>query len=311
MILDLVSLADMCEVQPVPESSITDVSGVEVGHFTDKEAFTGVTVLTFGEPNVAVVDVRGGAPGTRELGIFGDAIKPVTLNALVFAGGSAFGLGAAQGVMEEVEREGRGAPSPTGPIPIVPAAIIYDLMVGRSDVRPTAEDGRAAYLARSTKPVTSGLIGAGTGATVGKVHGPEGVTPSGIGSFSVEVDEATVGVLVVLNAVGDVYDLAGHRLTGSAELDRLAVGGPLGSNTTLMAIATDANITDRNELRRLGVRAHDALATTVRPAHTRYDGDTAFVVAAGRSEADIDRLGEAVFEAVAKAIVRAVLAGRE
>jgi len=295
----------------MPESSITDVPGVEVGHHTDRHALTGVTVLTFSEPNLAVVDVRGGAPGTRELGIFGPAIKPVTLNALVFAGGSAFGLAAAQGVMEEIEKEGRGAPTPTGPVPIVPAAIIYVLLVGRSDVRPTTEDGRVAYLARSTRAVESGPVGAGTGATVGKVHGPDGITPSGIGSFSVEVDEATVGALVVLNAVGDAYDLAGHRLTGSAELDRLGMDGPLGSNTTLIAIATDANVSDRNELRRLGVRAHDALAATIRPAHTRYDGDTAFVVAAGRAEADIDRLGEAVFDAVAKSIVRAVLAGRE
>ncbi len=294
----------------MPETSITDVPGVSVGHQTDSEAMTGVTVITFGEPNLAAVDVRGGAPGTREFGLFGDAIKPVTLNALVLSGGSAFGLVTAQGVMEEIEKEGRGAPTPTGPVPIVPAAIIYDLLVGRSDVRPSAEDGREAYLNRSPKPVESGPFGAGTGATVGKIHGPDGITPSGIGTCSTIVDEATVGVLVVLNAVGDVYDLAGHRLTGSAELDRRGDGFPLGSNTTLIAVATDANIDDRNELRRLAVRAHDALSATVRPAHTRYDGDTAFVVAAGRSEADTDRLGEAVFDMVAKSIVRAVLAGR-
>ncbi len=290
----------------MPERTITRVPGVQVGHHTDVEAMTGVTVLTFGEPNVAVVDVRGGAPGSRELAILGDAVKPVTVNALVFAGGSAFGLAAAQGVMEEIEREGRGAPTPAGPVPIVPAAIIFDLLVGRSDIRPTAETGRAAYLARSSRPVEMGPVGAGTGATVGKVNGAEGMRPSGIGSAAVSVDDATIGALVVLNAVGDVYDLAGHRLTGSADLDRRSSGGPFGFNTTLIAVAVDAGIEDRNELRRLAVRAHDALAATVRPAHTRYDGDTAFVVSFGRAEADLDALGEATFDVVASAIVRAI-----
>lgn len=288
------------------ERTLTDVPGVEVGHHTDLEALTGVTVMTFPEPNVAVVDVRGGAPGSREFGIFGEAIKPVTVNALVFAGGSAFGLASADGVMAAVEADGRGAPTPAGPVPIVPTAIIYDLLVGSPDVRPTASDGSAAYAARSSRPVARGSVGAGTGATVGKINGPEGMTRSGVGSSSARVDEATVGALVVVNAVGDVYDLAGHRLTGSAESDHRSTEGPFGFNTTLVAVATDAAIDDRNELRRLAVRAHDALAVTIRPAHTRYDGDTAFVVAGGRRDADIDRLGEAVFSVVASSVVDAV-----
>lgn len=291
----------------VPELTITSVPGVSVGHHTDAEARTGVTVLTFTEPNTAVVDVRGGAPGTHELGVLGPAIKPYTVNALVFAGGSTFGLSAATGVVDEIEKDGRGAPTPTGPVPIVPAAIVYDLMVGRSDVRPTPEDGRSAYRSRSRKPVPMGKVGAGTGATVGKVNGPDGMSDGGIGSAAIVVDDATVGALVVLNAVGDVYDLAGHRLTGSAISDRIDTGGPFGMNTTLISVATDAAIDDRNELRRLAVRAHDALAATVRPAHTRYDGDTAFVVAAGRADADLDRLGDAVFQVVAMSIVRAVM----
>lgn len=293
------------------ERTITEVPGVKVGHHTDAEARTGVTVITFPEPNVGVVDVRGGAPGTRELGLLGDAIKPITINALMFAGGSAFGLGAAQGIMEEIEAEGRGAPTPAGPVPIVPAAIIYDLLVGRADVRPTPEDGRAAYLARTARPVTMGAVGAGTGATVGKVNGRLGMSASGVGSAARTVDEATIGALVVLNAIGDVYDLAGNRLTGDPVLDGTATDGPFGSNTTLIALATDAHIEDRNELRRLAVRAHDALAATVRPAHTRYDGDTAFVVAGGRASADIDLLGEAAFSVVATAVIKAILAVSE
>jgi len=289
----------------VAERTITHVPGVQVGHYTDADARTGVTVLTFTEPNVGVVDVRGGAPGTRELGVLGEAIKPYTINALVFAGGSAFGLAAANGVVEEIETEGRGAPTPTGPVPIVPSAIIYDLMVGRSDIRPTSENGRTAYLARSRKPVELGPVGAGAGATVGKINGQAGMSDSGIGSAAIGVDDAVVGALVVLNAVGDVYDLSGHRLTGSMATDQPAEGA-FSSNTTLIAVATDSAIDDRNELRRLAVRAHDALGATVRPSHTRYDGDTAFVIAGGRADADIDRLGDAVFSVVASAIVRAV-----
>jgi len=291
--------------------TITDVDGVSVGHYTDTHAVTGVTVLTFPEPNIGVVDVRGGAPGTRELAIFGDAIKPVTVNALVFSGGSAFGLASAHGVVEELEAEGKGAPTPTGPVPIVPTVILYDLMVGSSDVRPTAENGRAAYLARSNEPVVMGSVGAGTGATVGKLAGIEHATRSGIGSASVRVGDATVGALVALNAVGDVHTLDGERLTGSEETDMLARQSlGFAQNTTLVVLATDA-IIERNEMRRMAVRAHDALGATIRPAHTRYDGDTAFVVANAVHESGIDGLVEAAFATVAASIIAAIeYAGR-
>lgn len=290
----------------MPNDTITSIDGVSVGHYSDHDAMTGVTVLTFPEPNLGVVDVRGGAPGTRELAIFGDAIKPVTVNALVFAGGSAFGLAAAQGVVEELEAEGLGAPTPTGPVPIVPTAILYDLMVGKSDVRPTPDDGRSAYLARSGDPVAMGAVGAGTGATVGKLAGIEHATASGIGSASVRVGDATVGALAAVNAVGDVYSLAGERLTGSAETDSVARQNlGFAQSTTLVAIATDA-ILDRNEMRRMAVRAHDALGATIRPAHTRYDGDTVVVISNEVHEANIDGVVEAAFEAVASSVVRAV-----
>ncbi len=288
------------------EGTITDVTGVAVGHYTDHDAMTGVTVMTFPEPNVGVVDVRGGAPGTRELAVFGDAIKPVTVNALVFSGGSAFGLGCAQGVVDELEAAGLGAPTPTGPVPIVPTVILYDLMVGRSDVRPTPDNGRSAYLARSEGPVEMGAVGAGTGATVGKLAGIEHATRSGIGSAAIVVGDATVGALVALNAVGDVYTLEGGRVTGSEETDEL-VRDSLGfaQNTTLVALATDAVI-ERSEMRRLAIRAHDALAATIRPAHTRYDGDTAFVVSTETNHANIDGLAEAAFDTVAASVLAAI-----
>ena len=161
--------------------TITAVPGVSVGHHTDSVAATGVTVLTFPEPNVAVVDVRGGAPGTRELGTHGDAIKPVTVNALVFAGGSAFGLAAATGVVAEVEAEGHGAPTPAGPVPIVPSAIVFDLMTGEQPGRPTSEDGAAAYRNRTSDPVPLGRVGAGAGTTVGAWRGPGALQFAGVG----------------------------------------------------------------------------------------------------------------------------------
>lgn len=294
----------------VRSGTLTSVPGVRVGHHTDEAARTGVTVMTFPEPNQAVVDVRGGAPGTRETDAFGPAIKPVTVNALVFSGGSAFGLAAADGVMWAIEAEGRGAPTPAGPVPIVPAAIVFDLMSGSGGRRPGPEDGAAAYRNRTADPVGQGALGAGTGVTVGNWRGPDAVQPSGIGSAAVSVGNATVGALVVLNAAGDVFSLAGEPLTGG---DPAAVAGPtvpvFGENTTLVCIATDAGIEDRNELRRCAVRAHDALGACIRPTHTRYDGDSVFAVSFGDQAGDVDAVQQASFVAVGRAIEAAVDAG--
>ncbi len=287
--------------------TITAVPGVAVGHHTDPVAATGVTVLTFPEPNVAVVDVRGGAPGTRELGTLGDAIKPVTINALVFAGGSAFGLAAATGVVSEIEAEGRGAPTPAGPVPIVPSAIVFDLMTGDQPGRPTPDDGAVAYRNRTTEPVPLGRVGAGAGTTVGAWRGPTAMQFAGVGSAAVTVGDATVGALVVLNAAGDVFTLEGESLTGGEPASLAPPIGPsLGDNTTLICVATDAGIEDRNELRRVAIRAHDALGACVRPTHTRYDGDSAFVVSFGSKSADIDVVQQAAFVAVGRAIESAL-----
>lgn len=291
----------------VAEGTLTDVPGVEVGHWTDPEAETGVTVMTFPEPNVAVADVRGGAPGTREIAAFGDAIKPVTVNALVFSGGSAFGLAAADGVVAEVEKDGRGAPTPAGPVPIVPTAIVFDLMSGEVFRRPGAAEGAAAYRARSSARVEQGRVGAGTGVTVSNWRGIEAVRPSGVGSASVTVQGATVGALVVLNSMGDIFALDGTPLTGGEPASLEMPEKPqLGENTTLVCVATDASLRDRNELRRCAIRAHDALGACIRPTHTRYDGDSAFVVACGEIEADVDALQQAAFVAVGRAIESAV-----
>lgn len=291
-------------------TTLTAVPGVEVGHVTLAEAKTGVTVMSFPTPNVAVVDVRGGGPGTRETGVLGDAIKPVPVNAIVFSGGSAFGLGSVDGVMNELESLGLGVPTPAGAVPIVPAAIIYDLAMGRSDVRPTANDGATAFRNRSAEPVRTGSVGAGTGATINKWAGVDGIAKAGLGSFSMTVGTVTVGALVVLNAVGDVVD--GELYNRESPAEDLIPGMTLdvAQNTTLIAVATNAGIQDRNELRRIAIRAHDALAATVVPAHTRYDGDTVFVVDTGSSDptANIDAIAEGAFRCVVESIMQA--AGR-
>ena len=291
--------------------TITSVPGVAVGHYTDDVAATGVTVLTFPEPNVAVVDVRGGAPGTRETDALGPAIKPVTVNALMFAGGSAFGLAAATGVSAELEREGRGAPTPAGPVPIVPSAIVFDLMTGNPPGRPGPVEGAAAYLARSTDPVALGRVGAGAGTTVGAWRGFTAMQFAGVGSAAVKVGDATVGALVVLNAAGDIFSLEGDSLTGGEHAAITAPVGPAaGDNTTLVCVATDAGIEDRNELRRIAIRSHDAIGGCIRPTHTRYDGDSTFVVSFGSESADIDAVQQAAFVVVGRAIESAFLESR-
>ncbi len=286
--------------------TITSVSGVAVGHSTDSKAATGVTVLTFPEPNVAVVDVRGGAPGTRETDALGTAIKPVTVNAVMFSGGSAFGLDATAGVSAAIEAEGRGAPTPVGPVPIVPAAIVFDLTTGDPPRRPGPEDGAAAYRARSRDPVPLGRVGAGSGTTVAGWRGPETMRYGGVGSAAVAIEGATVGALVVLNAVGDIFTLEGEPLTDGPPASMEVPVGPMSDNTTLVCIATDAGIIDRNELRRVAIRAHDAMGSCIRPTHTRYDGDVAFVVSFGDQSGDVDMVHQAAFIAVGRAIESAI-----
>ena len=284
--------------------TITAVPGIEVGHWSDLEAATGVTVISLPEPNVAAVETRGGAPGTREVALLAPSMKIETIQALVFSGGSAFGLAAADGVMTELAAEGRGHPTPAGPVPIVPTAILFDLLVGEP-TPPGGEAGAAAYRNRSSQPVQQGTVGAGTGATVAKWQGLEGIRKAGIGSAVVDVGDATLGVLVALNAVGDVVDLEGRWITGGSTDMVAPVGLNSRENTTLVAVVTDAALT-KSELLRVIVRCHDALAAVLRPAHTRYDGDIVFAVSCGLLGADLDVLGEAAFGTVAAAIVNAV-----
>lgn len=284
---------------------VTAVDGVEVGLWTDEVALTGVTVVSLPEPNVAAFEARGAAPGTREVALLAPGMKVETIQAICLAGGSAFGLAAADGVMAELAGDGRGHPTPAGPIPIVPTAIIFDLLIGEPTA-PDAAAGAAAYRARNARAVPAGPIGAGTGATVAKWRGIEHVVRSGQGSANVSAGDVTVGALAVVNAVGDVFSLFGESLTGGSAVNSgPAWELPERQNTTLVVLTTDARLS-RNELSRLIVRAHDALGVCLRPAHTRYDGDAVFAVSCGDRPGDLDSLGEAAFAATGAAIVAAL-----
>lgn len=290
--------------------TLTAVPGVEVGHWTDDVGLTGVTVVVLPEPNVTAVEVRGGAPGSRETALLAPGMRVETVQAICLAGGSAFGLAAADGVMAELEAEGRGHPTLAGPVPIVPAAVVFDRLIGDTAARPGPEGGRQALQAASGAPVEQGSVGAGTGTVVAGWRGFEHFVKAGVGSASLTVGQVTVGALVVVNAVGDAFTLEGEPLTGGKAVSPLMPWArmPL-ENTTLVVIATDA-AASRSDLSRLMVRAHDALAVCLRPAHTRYDGDAVFAVSCGAVEADLDAVGEAAFRATGRAIEAALRAAQ-
>lgn len=280
--------------------TLTSVPGVGVGHWTGDQ--TGSTVVVLPEPNVVAYEVRGAAPGSRETDLLRPGMRVEQAQAILLTGGSAFGLAAADGVVRELEAAGRGHSTPLGPVPIVPAAVIFDLMPGRT--RPGPDEGAAAFRAASFGPVEQGLVGAGAGATVAKWRGFEHMRPGGLGSAAVRRGEIVVGALVVANAVGDVFTLEGESLTGGLH----APGPPAlfpTENTTLAVVATNASL-DRNELTRLAVRGQDAYAACLRPAHTRFDGDIVFAVSCGAIAADVESVAEAAFEAVGRAIESAV-----
>src|SRR5579859_5441187 len=290
-------------------ASITSIGGIRVGHWTDLDAATGCTVVLCEQGAIAAVDVRGAAPATRET----DLLKPGSLvgraHAILLTGGSAFGLAAATGVMRYLEERGVGFTTQAGPVPIVPAAALFDLGIGRADVRPDAAAGYAACQAAGER-VAEGCVGAGTGATVAKLGGPSGAIKSGIGTACRELADGTlVAALVAVNAVGAVYDpqtgapIAMPRTTTTPAL-------PLGgTNTTIGVIATSARL-DSGGLQRLTISGHDGLALTIRPAHTIYDGDTLFALSLPATDApgELLALGQAATEVVAEAVLRGVRA---
>ena len=305
--------------------SITDVGGIRVGHFTDTRRPTGCTVLIFEDGAVAGVDVRGSAPGTRET----DLLQPINtvqrVNAIVLSGGSAFGLDSASGVMRYLEDHGMGYRVGSLVVPIVPAAILFDLNIGDSKIRPTAHAGYTACEVASSSSVPEGNVGAGAGATVGKFFGMLPAMKSGIGTASFDIGGTglIVGAIVAVNAAGDVLgwrtgkilagartpDGAGFRDTMAEIMKGATVKPHPGTNTTIGIVATNATLT-KTEATKVAQMAHDGLARTINPVHTAADGDTIFAAATGTAQisADLTTIGAVAAEVMAQAVNRAVLA---
>ena len=310
----------------MPPDAISAIPGLRVGHWTNRRAATGCTVVLCEGGAVAAVDVRGGAPGTRETDLLRPGSLVERIHAVLLSGGSAFGLDAAAGVMRYLEEQGVGFPTPGGLVPIVVGAVLYDLSIGRSDVRPDAAAGYAACRAAKGGRVSQGSVGAGSGATVGKALGMERAVKGGIGTASERTaGDITVGALVAVNCLGEVVDPDSSRIVAGprdekggflSTLDILRGRPPSGrsggfTNSTIGVVATNARLS-REQAYRLAVMAHDGLARTVRPAHTLVDGDVFFSLATGATEAPVDliTLGALGARAVERAIVRAVTEAR-
>jgi L-aminopeptidase/D-esterase-like protein len=313
-------------MNPAAGGSITDVDGVKVGHFTLSERPTGCTVILAEAGAVGGVDVRGSAPGTRET----DLLNPINMvqkvQAILLSGGSAYGLDAATGVMRYLEERGLGQKvGSAGVVPIVPAAILFDLGVGNPKIRPNAESGYQAALTATSDPVQQGNVGAGAGATVGKLFGGNFAMKSGIGTASIRLKDSgiVVGALVAVNAVGDIRDpyngaiLAGARMPEGHEFrDSIAqilnghgvVLPPDGTNTTIGVVASNLAF-DKAETTKIAQMAHDGLARTINPVHTMSDGDTIFALSTGtlKVRANAGMIGAIAAEVMARAVVQAAL----
>ncbi len=316
-------------------NAITDIPGILVGHAQNDAALTGCTVILYEKGAVGGVDQRGGAPGTREI----DALHPMHLvskvHGIVLAGGSAFGLDAATGAMRYLEERGVGFDTHIARVPIVPSAILFDLGIGNPDVRPDAAMGYLACQNASSEPPAEGNVGAGTGATVGKILGSSQCMKSGIGTASMEIGAGViVAAIAAVNAFGDVTDPAtGQIIAGARCMDvgplhigapgyfadtlqvmqtligRTALGFGSRDNTVIGVVATNAKL-DKENVNKVAQMAHDGLARTIRPAHTMLDGDTIFSLATGKHSADVNIVGAFAAEVFAQAILRAVRAAK-
>ena len=310
--------------------AITDVAGIKVGHFTDARRPTGCTVILCEEGATGGVDVRGAAPGTRETDLLDPLNTVQQIHAIVLSGGSAFGLDAATGVVRWLEERGIGFDVRVARVPIVPAAILFDLGLGDPKIRPNADAGYAACKAATATAPAEGNAGAGAGATVGKLFGMNRAMKGGIGTASIKLADSksslTVGAIVAVNAVGDVIDPAtGKTIAGARTKDGKALLGSMnailrgetlppslgGTATTIGVVATDAKL-DKAQATKIAQMAHDGLARTINPIHTASDGDTIFAVATGKSSrpANLTLIGALAAEAMAQAVVRAVRAAK-
>jgi len=295
---------------------LSDIPGIKVGHYTDETNITGCTVILCPPNTMASCDVRGSSPGSRELALLAPDKQMQEIHAILLSGGSAFGLGAANGVMKYLVEHNIGYKTPWAIVPIVPSAIIFDLNIGSSKIFPSPENAYEACKNASTK-FDQGSVGAGTGAVVGKWSGFENAMKGGVGSFALKIGEVIVGAIAVVNAVGDVINSDGTILAG-ARKDGKFLGEEhwlkyLGNeqlltrniNTTLVVIATNAKFS-KVDTHRIAQRAHDGMARAIVPCHTTFDGDVTFALSCGDLKAPIDLVAETGAEATAEAIRNAV-----
>jgi L-aminopeptidase/D-esterase-like protein len=308
----------------MPGNGLTDIEGIRVGHVSDFEALTGCTAILCERGAVAGASIQGGASGTEEFETMSPWHVTPVVHGVVLAGGSAFGLEAVSGVRRYLERQGVGFATGYARVPIVPGAILYDLGIGKANVRPTREMGEAAASAASDGPVAEGNVGAGTGATVGKLFGMRQAMKSGVGTSTVDAGAPWPGVkvsaLVAVNAFGDVRDATSGQLIAGARVapdsmelagtlrrmrQRQPGGGLSRENTTLAVVATNARL-NKVQAARVAFLAHHGFVRAIEPVHTSMDGDLCVALSAGSLEAPVDVLGLAAAEAVAQAIARAV-----
>ncbi len=311
---------------------LTDIEGIKVGHAQDMDALTGCTVVLTEKGAVGGVDQRGGAPGTRET----DLLRPMHMvdkvHGILLTGGSAYGLDAATGVMKYLEEHGVGFNSGVVRVPIVPAAVLFDLGIGNPSIRPDAVMGYQACQNAVSGEFAQGNVGAGTGASVGKILGMKQAMKSGIGSASLDIgDGVIVSALVAVNAFGDVVDPQNRQIVAGArpmQAGPISIGGKdqfantleimksfagrtimsfasAASNTVIGVIATNADF-NKEEANKLAQMAHNGLALSIRPAHTMFDGDTIFALATGKHRADINIVGAFAAEVMANAVINAV-----
>lgn len=299
--------------------SITHVPGIRVGHASDYDAITGCTVVLCEQGAIGGVDVRGSATGTQELDVLNPLHVTTQIHGICLAGGSAFGLEAASGVRRWLERKGIGYQTGAAKVPLVPGAILYDLGIGRSDVRPGREMGEAGAENATTDPVTEGCVGAGTGATVGKALGMKNAMKAGVGSWSSKLgNNVVVGALAAVNALGDVVQPRSRTIVAGARVKpdsrEFADGSKVlrerraqaAGNTTLVVVATNAKLT-KPQATKLAQLAQHGMVQAISPVHTVYDGDIIFALSTGSEQADFTALGITAAEVVAESIVRAAL----
>ncbi|MFC1895084.1 P1 family peptidase [Thermodesulfobacteriota bacterium] len=302
------------------EIEFADIEGITVGHAENLDAATGCTVVISEQGATVGVDVRGGAPGTRET----DLLDPTNLvdkaHAILLAGGSAFGLDAAAGVMAYLEERNIGFDVQITRVPIVCGAVLFDLMIGDHRIRPDKEMGYLACSNATREERRQGNVGAGTGATVGKIIGMERAMKSGLGAYALQAGALKIGAMVAVNCLGDVIDpLSGERLAGPLNEDMRTLAStedrmvslysgkesPFGSNTTIGVVATNATFT-KSQATKLASMAHDGYARAIRPAHTMFDGDTIFSMAIGGVETDLSAVGLLAARVVERAVIAAV-----